>query len=76
MQTGKFPTKEFEETKRLNPYWSDHTCFAETVWNRRFLSSKTIKKYFDILVDKDEYAQDEKSQVIKHLIGLSQGIAN
>jgi len=74
MQTGKFPIKEFEETKRLNPCWSDHTCFAETVWDRKFLSEKTIKKYFHILVDKNEYAEDEKSEVIKYLIALSQGI--
>jgi len=76
MQTGKFPTKEFEETKRLNPCWSDHTCFAETVWNRKFLSHKTIRKYFNILVDKDDYAQNEKNQVVAYLVKLSQGVAN
>jgi len=75
MQTGKFPIKEFQETKRLNPYWSDHTCFAETVWNRKYLSNKTIKKYFNLLIDKNEYGKKDKSRVIDYLVKLSRGEA-
>ena len=75
MNTGKFPFQEFNETKRKNPFWSDYICFAETVKDRKFLSVRTIKKYFDILVDKNGYAKSEKHQVLEHLIKLSKGTA-
>ena len=75
MQTGKFPLQEFNETRRLNPFWSDYICFAETIKNRKLLSGRTIKKYFEKLVDKYDYEKSEKHQVLRHLINLSEGTA-
>ena len=75
MNTSNFPIVEFQEKKRLYPSKSDHTCFAEIIANRKKLSSKTIKKYFNILIDKDDYAEDEKRDVVKYLINLAHSIA-
>ena len=75
MKTGNFPMVEFQETKRMNPLWSDYICFAETIKSRQNLSSKTIKKYFNVCVDKDDYTKSEKSAVLQHLINLSHGVA-
>ena len=70
-QTGRFPVQEFNEVKRLNPFWSDFICFAEVIKSRNFLSIRTIKKYFVQLVDKNDFAKSEKGQIIKNLIRLS-----
>ncbi|MGD0576506.1 MAG: hypothetical protein ABSA74_00310 [Candidatus Staskawiczbacteria bacterium] len=75
MQTANFPINEFNETKRLNPRWSDYICFAETIKGRKSLSTKTIKRYFDICVDKEDYAKSEKPAVLKYLIDLSEGVS-
>ena len=71
--TGQFPQYEFSETKRLNPYWSDHTCFAETIKDRKSLHPRLIRKWFDRLVDKDEYGKEDKNAVLQYLITLAHG---
>jgi len=68
MVNGRFPEVEFDETKRLNLFWSDHTCFAETIKNRKNISTRIIQRYFDKLVDKDDYAKNEKWQEMNYLI--------
>lgn len=74
MQTANFPIAEFKETKRLNPFWSDYVCFFETIKKRKNLSCRTIKKYFDICVDRGDYARSEKRAVLQYLISLSRDI--
>jgi len=71
--SGQFPKYEFSETKRLNPYWSDHTCFAEAIKNRKNLHPRLIRKWFAKLVDPSEYGKEDKNQVLDYLIKLAQG---
>ena len=68
---GQFPKYEFSEIKRLNPFWSDHTCFAEVVKNRKSLHARLIKKWFYCLVDKNEYAEEDRNEVLQYLIKLA-----
>ena len=70
---GPFPTYEFSETKRLSPFWSDHTCFAESIKNRKALHPKLIRKWFAKLVSPDEYAREDKNAVVEYLIKLASG---
>lgn len=72
---SKFPLQEFNETKRLNPYWSDYICFAEIVIRRKNLHARTIKRYFEQLVDKEDYAKPDKRQILNFLISSSRGVA-
>ena len=67
MQTTNFPVAEFENTKRMNPCWSTWTCFAEIIKGRSGISKRIITRYFDRLIDKDDYAKSEKSQLINYL---------
>ena len=62
--TGQFPRYEFSETKRLNPKWSDHTCFAEIIANRKALHPRLIRKWFNKLVDADETPKTSKTTLI------------
>jgi hypothetical protein len=60
----------FKRIRDENPYWSDYTCFAEAIRGRRF-SRKTIIRNFNSLVDKEDYAKNEKKGIIEHLAELS-----
>jgi hypothetical protein len=60
----------FNRIRGENPYWSDYTCFAEAVRGREF-SKKTIIRNFNSLVDKENYAKNEKREIIEHLVRLS-----
>lgn len=71
MKTANFPIIEFRETLKNNPYWSSWTCFCEVVRERKSLSRRTVKKYFDKLIDKDDYAQNEKPQLLTFLYSLT-----
>jgi len=70
---GQFPTYIFSETQRLNPYWSSLVCFHETIKNRRTLHPRLIRKYFNKLVEKDDYAVEDKSEVMNYAINLASG---
>jgi hypothetical protein len=62
--------KVFNRIRNENPYWSDYICFAEAVRGRRF-SRKTIIRNFNSLVDKEDYARNEKKEIIDFLMELS-----
>ena len=68
--TGVFPKQKFYEHQRINPFWSDWTCFCETIKGKKDLKSKTIKRYFNQLVDKNDYDQEDKLELIKFLLDL------
>lgn len=71
MNTARFPLIEFQEISRLNPYWSSWICFCETIKNKKNLSKRTIKQYFKRLIDKDDYVQNEKRELLNSLYKLS-----
>ena len=60
----------FNKISKLNPYWSNHTCFAEAVSERKF-SRPSIAKWFKRLVDKDDYCKKDRQTLIKQLYQLS-----
>jgi len=64
-----FPLQLFHESKRLNPYWSSYICFAEVIENKKYLRRPTITKWFNKLVDKDDYG--EKGEVLGFLFELT-----
>ena len=74
MSHSSFPLAEFNETLTKNPYWSSYTCFAETIKDRKNLHPRTIRRFFDKLVDKSDYAKSGKYYVVKFLIERSKGI--
>ena len=58
--------RRFKYVQRKNPFWSSFTCFANTVRGKKF-SRDRIRRYFNELVDKEEYAKNEKGQILKYL---------
>lgn len=62
--------RNFLKIKTKNPYWSDYLCIAHTVRIRHF-DNQTIEKYFEELVNPEEYAQDEKYQILRFLYSLT-----
>lgn len=68
---GQFPRYEFSEIKRLNPLWSDYICFYETIKNRKSLHPRLIRKWFIRLVDENEYAKEDKNEILQYLIKLA-----
>jgi len=73
MAIGVFPKQTFYEIQRLNPYWSSWTCFCEVIKGKKDLKPKTIKRYFDILVDKNDYSKSDRAEIAKYLLKLRKG---
>lgn len=61
---------KFEKIKKANPLWSSFICFAEAIRGSR-RKGYTIRKNFDKLVEKDDYRQGEKEEILLFLIELS-----
>ena len=58
--------EKFNYISERNPVWSSYICFCETISGRN-LMPKLIKQYFNKLVDKDDYARNEKNDIIEYL---------
>jgi predicted RNA-binding protein YlxR (DUF448 family) len=61
----------FNKIKNKNPDWSNYICFAETIRRRKF-SKQTIVRYFNRLVDTDDYQNKDKKSLLQQLLKLSQ----
>lgn len=59
----------FRQIEKENPYWSSYLCFVETIKRKKF-SMKTVIRWFNKLVDEDNYDKSEKNDIIKDLINL------
>jgi len=62
--------RAFERIRAENPYWSSLLCFAEAVRGRNF-SRRTIVRNFNVLVDKEDYAKNERKKIVEFLVELS-----
>ena len=62
--------RRFRLVEKQNPCWSSFICFANTVRGRNF-NEKTIRMHFNKLVDKEDYAVDEKNQILEYLYQLT-----
>ena len=59
----------FDDTK-MNPFWSSYICFAESIKHRNF-TSRIITKWFNRLVEKDDYFRADKQQILIFLETLT-----
>lgn len=58
--------RRFNKLKSRNPYWSSYLCLAMAIRGRGF-TKKTISRWFQKLVEKDDYSQGDKKSILKHL---------
>jgi len=58
--------KYFDEVSLANPNLSSYMCFAQVVSGHIFTQSQ-IRKGFNRLVDKEDYARSEKQQILNHI---------
>lgn len=65
--------RRFVQDKRENPNLSSLLCFGRAVAGQKF-SRKMISKYFSILVDKNDYAQNDRNSLIFHFFLLSRDL--
>jgi len=61
--------EKFNKIQEVNPCWSSYVCFAEIISNKKYKKSK-ILRYFNKLIDKNEYAKAEKHILLKFLYTL------
>ncbi len=62
--------RRFAKFRTKNIYWSSYLCFAEAVRGQYF-SAQAIRRWFNKLVEKDDYAMNEKRTLFSFLFGLS-----
>lgn len=62
--------RRFNNIKKRNPLWSDYICFAEAVKGQKF-SREAIRRWFNKLVDKDDYDRRDKRKLIMNLEALT-----
>ncbi len=61
----------YEQVRRkLSESYSTYICFSRTIEGQKF-SYESISKNFSFLVDKDDYAKNERNQILRHLHCLS-----
>jgi len=64
--------RKYNKIAEKNPCWSSYVCFAEAIKNRKF-GKQTINRWFNKLVEKDDYEKEEKKEILSHLHELSKG---
>jgi len=62
--------RRFNLLKGKNPYWSTLICFSEAIYNQGF-GEQAIHRWFKKLVDKDDYAPEDKRAILSFLKNLS-----
>lgn len=62
--------KRFQNIAEKNPNLSSYTCFAKAVKGQNF-NKQTVHRWFQKLVDKDDYERSEKKALLAHLDNLS-----
>lgn len=62
--------RRFNNITKKNLNYSSYLCFVETIKGGKF-DRRTIRQWFDKLVDKDDYDQSERKDIIKNLSDLT-----
>ncbi len=57
---------KYEEVQRKNPFWSSYVVFINTIMLGKF-GRKAAYAWFGKLVDKDDYAPDERHALLSYL---------
>jgi len=60
----------FKKIAEKNPNLSSYICFARTIAGQKY-NRQTIHRWFNELVEKDDYAKSEKRALLTHLENLS-----
>lgn len=60
----------FRNIAEKNPSLSSYSCFAKAVKGQSF-NRQTVHRWFQKLVDKDDYDRSEKKALLAHLDNLS-----
>lgn len=59
--------KKIQEKKQG---WSSYLCYASAITGRKF-SRETLQRWFNKLVEKDDYVASEKKDILAHLYNLT-----
>ena len=62
--------RRFDGIVEKNPNLSSYTCFARAIKGQGF-NKQTIHRWFQKLVEKDDYEKKEKRAILAHLENLS-----
>ncbi len=65
--------RRFKNIREKNKNWSSYLCFVNAIKEQRF-SKQIIHRWFNKLVDKDDYAQNEKRAILADLINLPNAV--
>lgn len=60
----------FELRRKNIEGWSTWTCFTDAIMDQNF-SKESIQENFNKLVDKNDYAQNEKMQLLQYLYQIT-----
>lgn len=56
----------FQKTAQSHPYWSSFVTFSTAIAEQHF-SKRSIKLWFNKLVNPEDYSRKEKSAIFRHL---------
>ncbi len=62
--------RRFNNITKKNHSWSSYICFAEAITGQKF-SRQTIHRWFNKLVEKDDYDKKDKKAILSHLWDLT-----
>jgi len=62
--------RRYSNIEKSKPGWSSFICFAKTIQGQEFTQDR-IRRSFNELVNKDDYLQEEKMQLLKYLYELT-----
>ena len=65
--------RRFDNIAEKNQSWSSYVCFAEAVKGQGF-TRQTLHRWFQKLVDKDDYSQGDKKELLTNLENLSKPV--
>lgn len=67
--------RRFNNIREKKEGWSSYLCFAQAVVGQKF-SRETIHRWFNKLVDKDDYAARDKKNILTNLESLTNDVRN
>lgn len=66
MNTAKTIRTRFNTLQQLHPGWSTYSCFANDILIHKY-PQRAITRQFNKLVDKEDYKNSEKPEILQYL---------
>lgn len=63
--------RRFDNISKANPYWSSYICFSAVIRGQKF-SKQMIHRWFNKLVEKDDYDKRDKKALLAYLCWLAE----